>query len=388
MHFNNLSVVEFNNIIKNILDSEEMLFNCAIVGEISSFKITNNIAYFTLKDDFAVLNCVWFNADVDYKIGDKVKVVGRPNYYVKGGKLSFNVSLIVSFGEGEIFRRFTELKEKLKLEGYFLNKKELPESVENIGVITSSTGAVIRDIISVAKRRNPNVNINIFPVKVQGINAENEIVKGLEFFNNYKVDTIIVARGGGSSEDLSAFNTEIVARACYKCEKPIISAVGHETDYTLIDLVADIRASTPSAAAEIAVKESKNKLYELILKAREIKKIMQSKLKNEYETLKNFELQFDKILSEILFKKQIEIGKLKTRLDYNIKQKFLKIENNLDNLKYRLIAVNPKVVFEKGFAKVFKSGQKVTSVKDIKVNDEINLQFVDGKIKAKILKVE
>lgn len=388
MLFDNLSVVEFNNIIKNILDSEEMLFNCAVVGEISSFKITGNVAYFTIKDEFAVLNCVLFNPDKEYKIGDKVKVVGKPNYYVKGGKFSFNANFVVSFGEGEIFKRFNELKEKLKLEGFFVNKKELPKNVENIGVITSGTGAVIKDIIAVTKRRNPNVNIFIYPVKVQGNNAESEIVKGLEFFNIFNIDVIIVARGGGSNEDLSAFNTEIVARACFKCDKTIISAVGHETDYTLIDLVADIRASTPSVAAEIAVKESKNKLYELMVKYREIKRLISDKIVSSKNNLISIKQDLNTKIKQLMFKKQIELSKYKSKIVYIFNQHFLKIEHNFDKLKHGLLQLNPTSICKKGFVKTTKNEKVITSVKDLKINDEINIDYIDGKIKAKVLKVE
>ncbi|MBE5745865.1 MAG: exodeoxyribonuclease VII large subunit [Clostridiales bacterium] len=388
MHFNNLSVVEFNNIIKNIFDSEEMLFNCAVVGEISSFKITNNIAYFTIKDEYAVLNCVLFNADKEYKVGEKVKVVGRPNFYVKGGKFSFNASFLISFGEGEIFRRFNELKEQLKLEGFFLNKKELPEDVKNIGVITSSTGAVIKDIISVTKRRNPNINLYVYPVKVQGNNSENEIVNGINFFNNFNVDILIVARGGGSNEDLSAFNTEKVARACFVCQKPIISAVGHETDYTLIDLVADIRASTPSVAAEIAVKESKNKLQELKLLYKEISRLVNNNLSLLKERVEELNENINSLMGSKLIKKQIELNKIKADLKYAINTNVNKIEHLYESVKNKIEYLNPEIIYQKGFVKLIKKDKKITSIKDICVNDELDLILLDGKIKTKVLKVE
>ena len=388
MQFNNLSVVEFNNIIKSIMDSEEMLFNCGIVGEISSFKITGNVAYFSLKDDYAVLNCVWFSPDKDYKIGEKVKVVGRPNFYVKGGKLNFNVNFITSFGEGEIFKRFLLLKEKLKQEGYFYNKKELPETIQNIGVITSSKGAVVKDIISVTKRRNPNVNLYIYSVKVQGNNAESEIVKGFEIFDRLdKVDVIIVARGGGSSEDLSPFNTEEVARACFKCLKPVISAVGHETDFSLLDLVADIRASTPSVAAEIAVKESKNNLLNLKSKKDRIQFLFKRKFEkasaelcNEYKTLKV-------LLNNKLVKKKIHIARLINDLTYLYKEKEIKAEHKIENLSYKLANLNPNFSLEKGYALIEKDGKKV-DVNNILEGDIVDLRLKDKQITARILKVE
>lgn len=388
MQFNNLSVVEFNNIIKNIFDSEEMLFNCAVVGEISSFKITGNIAYFTIKDEYSILNCIWFSPDKDYKIGEKVKVVGRPNYYVKGGKLSFNVNLITSFGEGQIYQNFLALKEKLSKEGFFLSKKDLPHIIKNIGVVTSSKGAVVKDIISVAKRRNPTVNLFIFSCKVQGENAEKEICKGINFFSNFDVDVIIVARGGGSNEDLSVFNTEEVARACFVCDKPIISAVGHETDYTLIDLVADIRASTPSVASEIAVKDSLNYISELQFRYLKLNKLIKS-----FMVRNSFDLKVKSELINDLATKKINrnfsmLEKSLLSLNYLINSKLEKEQYNLDERNVILKTNCPTNLAQKGYAQVLKNGEKVLTIGDIKNDEEIELIFVDGKAKVKVLEVK
>ncbi len=388
MQFNNLSVVEFNNIIKNIFDSEEMLFNCAVVGEISSFKITGNIAYLTIKDEYSILNCIWFSPDKDYKIGEKVKVVGRPNYYVKGGKLSFNVNLITSFGEGQIYQNFLALKEKLSKEGFFLSKKDLPHIIKNIGVVTSSKGAVVKDIISVAKRRNPTVNLFIFSCKVQGENAEKEICKGINFFANFDVDVIIVARGGGSNEDLSVFNTEEVARACFVCDKPIISAVGHETDYTLIDLVADIRASTPSVASEIAIKDSLNYISELQFRYLKLNKLIKS-----FMARNSFDLKVKSELINDLATKKINknfsmLEKSLLSLHYLINSKLEKEQYILDERNVVLKINCPTNLAQKGYAQVLKNGKKVLTIGDIKNDEEIELIFVDGKANVKVLEVK
>lgn len=385
MQFNNLSVTELSNILKNILDSEEMLFNCGVVGEISSFKITNNVAYFTIKDEYAVLSCVQFSPTKEYKIGEKVKVVGRPNYYVKGGKLNFQVYFITSFGEGEIYRQFIQLKEKLEKQGYFKGKKDLPEIVRNIGVVTSSKGAVIKDIISVTKRRNQGVNIFIFPAKVQGEDAELEIKKGIEYFSSREdIDVIIVARGGGSSEDLSVFNTEMVATACFVCEKPIISAVGHETDYTLIDLVADIRASTPSVAAEIAVKESKNYLSILKFNIVRLNLAMNKTLKNVKYNLTNILKNTENIVQNLLYKHNLILNKLNFNLNYYIKDIIKKERFAIDNLVYKLKAQNPKIQLDKGFVSVEKDGKRVTSKNEVTIGDNLLIDFKDGKIKVEV----
>lgn len=388
MQFNNLSVVEFNNIIKNIFDSEEMLFNCSVVGEISSFKVTGNIAYFTIKDDFSVLNCIWFSPEREYKIGEKVKVVGKPNYYVKGGKLNFSVNLISSFGEGEIYQRFLMLKEKLSKEGYFLSKRELPSIVRNIGIVTSSKGAVVKDIISVAKRRNPNVNLFIFPCKVQGDKAEAQISKGINFFSDYDVDVVIVARGGGSSEDLSVFNTEEVARACFMCTKPIISAVGHETDYTLIDLVADIRASTPSVAAEIAVKDSYNLINDLKFRYIKINKIIKNNLQRNSLLLKRKSDFISEFLNDKINKQVSLLDKKRLEARYLMNSKLEKQKCLLDGKCIELKHCDPKIFAEKGLAQIFMNGQKIKSSLSLNLGDEIDLTFVDGKAKAKIMEVD
>lgn len=388
MQFNNLSVVEFNNIIKNIFDSEEMLFNCAVIGEISAFKITGNIAYFTIKDDFACLNCVWFSPDKNYKIGEKVKVVGRPNYYVKGGKLNFNVVYLTSFGEGDIYRRFCELKAKLASDGYFLNKKELPKMVKSIGVVSSSKGAVIRDIIAVTKRRNPNVNIYIFPSKVQGENADKEISKGINFFANFDdIDVLIVARGGGSSEDLNAFNSECVAKACFECPKPIISAVGHETDYTLIDLVADIRASTPSVAAEIAVNESKN--YKMLIDACGVKINQAVKLKY-FETCQALKLKsISKSNYEI--SRGYIVNKINSKLELfkNLLSKKCQAFNNIvQKYEYELKIKDPLLYKKMGFSAIFKNGEKLKDVNQVQSGDLVEVFLNGGSFLAKVEEVK
>lgn len=384
MQFNNLSVTEFNNIIKNIFDAEEMLFNCCVVGEISSFKITNNVAYFVIKDELACLNCVWFSPDKNLKVGEKVKICGRPNYYVKGGKLNFNVLYVTSFGEGDIYKRFLLLKQSLASQGYFLGKKELPKSVRSIGVVTSSKGAVIKDIISVTKRRNKNVDIYVFPSKVQGENADKEICKGINFFANFDdVDVIIIARGGGSNEDLNAFNSESVAKACFVCEKPIISAVGHETDNTLIDLVADIRASTPSVAAEIAVKESKN--YAELLNAY-FQRFLGA-IVNKKELVKQSLISSLKGDAAI----KLKISKIKNlikdfghKLEISQNAKFENIKQKLTQFETKIQANNPKFVLKNGFALIEKNGVQIKNADMANVGDKIKIYVNDGEIEAKI----
>ncbi|MBQ3494521.1 MAG: exodeoxyribonuclease VII large subunit, partial [Clostridia bacterium] len=249
-----LTVTQVGTYIKQIFDAEEMLSYIRVIGEISGLSISKGVAYFVLKDENAQLQCVCFSPEkFSFNNGDKVYATGTPKYYVKGGKLNFNVSKIEQAGLGELYINFLMLKQKLELLGYFdaANKKPIPKNIKRIGVVTSAEGAVIQDIINVRNRRNKNVDIVLYPVKVQGVGAEYEIKKGIEFFDNYDVDVVVVARGGGSLEDLMPFNTEVVAKAVFYANKPIVSAVGHETDFTICDFVADLRAPTPSVASEL-----------------------------------------------------------------------------------------------------------------------------------------
>ena len=266
-----ITVSQLNNYIKQVFEAEEMLHNIEVIGEIDGLNMRGNAVYFSLKDKDAVISCACFYPQKmrDIKNGAQVVVRGTVTYWNKAGKISFNVHSCETFGLGTLFQKFEELKKKLEAEGLFAAKKPLPEVVRRVGVITSKSGAVLHDIIKVAHRRNPGVDIMLFPVAVQGDGADKGICEGISYFGNVgqdsglgcfvprndKVDVIIVARGGGSKEDLAAFNSECIARAVFESKVPVVSAVGHETDWTLIDLVADLRAATPSQAAEMVVRE-------------------------------------------------------------------------------------------------------------------------------------
>lgn len=382
-----LSVGQVNNYIKNIFEAEVMLQNICVFGEVSSYKISNNIAYFNLTDETGLLPCVLFNASRfdTPNIGDVILAVGSVSYYAKGGKLSFNANHIAPYGKGLLYEKFLKLKKELEAKGYFdsSRKKPLPERVKRIGVVTSSTGAVIQDIINVTTRRNHTVDIVLYPVKVQGIGAELDIANGINFFSEYdKVDVVIVARGGGSMEDLQPFNTEIVATATYNCKKPIVSAVGHETDFTIIDFVSDLRAPTPSAAAECVV----------------------NNLSDDYNLVEGyFDFCYDKLQQKIKSVKQnLEVAS--NSIYYNAKNKLIKncnvlesliltlnhlinlkqtnIENYLNLLTNKLNSLNPKYPLEKGYVKVEFNGKVIKSNKDVKENNLYDLIFIDGKSKV------
>ena len=363
-----ISVTTLSGYLKQILDNDQLLYRVKVYGEVSSYNISNGVAYFGLKDENALLNCVMFGYSVTkLNIGDKVIVQGTPNYYIKGGKLSFNVEKVEALGEGELYKQFLILKERLEKEGLFdiSRKKPLPKEIKRIGVVTSETGAVIQDILNVTYRRNEQMDIVLYPVKVQGYNAEQQIAKGIMYFNDANVDAVIVARGGGSEEDLLPFNKEVVVRAIANCDKFVVSAVGHETDYTLVDFVSDLRAPTPSAAAELLVKEQKSYMQIFV---------------NYYEKL-NFYIKrkFDNF--------EMKFANITDKLNYNIVNLVKDNEFKLGALIKDINAKNPLVILEKGYAKLEKENHSITTIKQLSVNDKIIGNLKDGNFIAEIKEI-
>lgn len=362
-----ISVSMLAGYIKQIFDAETLLYNIDVIGEVSSFGISGNNAFFVIKDENAMLNCVLFGIE-NYipKIGEKVIVTGTPKYYVKGGKLNFNAVNIKPFGEGELYKRFLELKNKLQAEGLFdvEHKKSLPKKIDRIGVVTSETGAVIHDIINVVSRRNSAQDVVLYPIKVQGIGADLEIVKGIEFFSNYEnVDAIIVGRGGGSDEDLQNFNSEIVVRAIYDCKKFVVSAVGHETDFTLCDFVADLRAPTPSAAAELLTKDRVDRKMQLDLLMQNISSTMQNKI-----SLKSANLLA--IYEKMPITMQNYIGRK---------------HNEIELLKQKIFDLNPKKILQNGYARIERDNKVIDKSDLLKLGDKVKIYFADGEVVAEII---
>lgn len=391
MDENIVSISQFSNYIKGIFEAEYLLQNICVYGEVSSYNISNGIAYFTLKDENALLNCVMFNPKDRPNIGDMIIAKGSPNYYIKGGRFSFNVTATMPYGKGLLYENFLKLKANLESKGYFdiSRKKPLPERVKRIGVVTSKTGAVIQDIIDITRRRNDSVDIVLYPVKVQGIGAELEIAKGINVFSDYdKVDVVIVARGGGSMEDLQPFNTEIVADAVYNCKKPLVSAVGHETDYTIIDFCSDLRAPTPSAAAELVVYE-KSKDIELIdniiynmeytLSSR-----IKSNLKNISDTCENINKELKRKVSVNILRLEKAVDNLDKSMDKVVYNK----ENQLRLISTSIDKVNPISIANKGYIKAKINGLKLSSITQVNVNDNISLELADGIIDSMVVNIK
>ena len=398
MKINPITVSELNLYIKDKVAEDEFLNSVFVKGEISNFKhhYTGHM-YFTLKDEKSLIKCIMFKgytANLNFipKDGMKVILLGSVSVFERDGVYQIYAKAMNQDGMGNLYREYEKLKAKLEEEGLFGNehKKQIPFMPKIIGVLTSNTGAVIRDIINVSTRRNPNVYIRLYPVPVQGEGAGQKIADAIKFMNNKKLaDVLILARGGGSLEDLWPFNEEIVARAIYESELPIISAVGHETDFTIADFVADLRAPTPSAAAELAVpniEDIKEKLnvYELRYK---------QSLRKKVEIMR---LRYEKCMSSRAFSDPLKnINDSYILVDNFIKRLQSQIENKIKIEKQEAIkliskmdALSPLKTLTRGYSITSKDELVIKSVKDIEKNDEIDLRYIDGLAKAKILTKE
>ena len=389
------SVTDLNLYIKEKIAGDEALNAVIVKGEISNFKAhyTGHF-YFTLKDDKSLIKCVMFKSyaeRINFKPKDGMKVIvfGAVSVFERDGIYQIYAKALEQQGVGDLYAAFEKLKSDLEKEGLFdvSHKKKIPLMPKVIGVLSSETGAVIRDIINVSTRRNPNCYIRLLPVPVQGPGAAKEIVKGIKTMNEEKLaDVIILARGGGSLEDLWPFNEEIVARAIYNSEIPIISAVGHETDFTIADFVSDLRAPTPSAAAELAnpdIYEIKNKINILNERARVSLKKKLELMKMKYNNLIN-----SKVLSDPIQNMQNNYLRLDGFIKQmenaiNLKQK--DAEKTFNGLVLKLDALSPLKTMTRGFSIIEKDGQIVKSSKDLNVDDEIIVKFIDGSRNAKIM---
>ena len=388
---NALSVTKFNSIVRDIFNSEELLHNISIVGEVFGVSRAKTAIYFSLKDEESSLPCLTFNLSLfdNIKEGDMVTIQGSPNYYVKSGRFNFVTYSIVPSGLGLLYQKFVELKNKLEQEGLFSqeHKKVMPKSIKRIGVVTSKDGAVIQDIKNVAWRRNPSVDIVLYPCKVQGNGAEKEIAEGIDFFSNYdKVDAVIVARGGGSMEDLSAYNTEIVARATYNCNKFLVSAVGHEVDFTIIDFVSDLRAPTPSAAAELLTEDRQREKinYRHILNklSRQLESYISEKLEEYNDDTAYFLTRYE----DYIMDKHEPLKFNANRLSYIIEKLVMQNEHTLEVRKRMLDGLNPKRILERGYAKVEQGGEAINDAKSVLENMPLEVNFYDGQVTTSVTK--
>ena len=396
MEYNPISVSELNSYIKKKIDQDEMLNNVLVKGEISNFKnhYTGHL-YFTLKDENSLIKCLMFKTYTSHlsfmpKDGMKVMVLGTVGVFERDGVYQIYAKAMKEDGIGNLYEEYEKLKAKLEKEGLFdqSHKKTIPFMPKTIGVLTASTGAVIRDIINVGTRRNPNVHIRLLPTQVQGEGAAKQIADGIKYMNdNNLADVLIVGRGGGSLEDLWPFNEEIVARAIYESKIPIISAVGHETDFTIADFVADLRAPTPSAAAELAIPNIED-VKSTIESFRNRNKIA---LKKKLELLK---LRYEKCITKQVFinpeksfnEKYMLIDMHVKTLINAINKKIIDSKNSFTKNVSKLDALSPLKTLSRGYSII--SDEKnniIKSYKDLNKDDEFNIRFSDGNIKGKVI---
>lgn len=415
-----LTVTALTRYIKYKIDSDEHLRQVFLRGEISNFKShTTGHLYFSLKDETSKINAIMFNTNakkIEFKPSDgmKVLIVGRISVYEATGNYQIYVDEMIQDGIGNLYLEFEKLKKKLAEEGLFdkSKKKSIPLFPEKIGIVTAPTGAAIKDILSTIKRRCPVCKTYLFPSLVQGEFAKDDIVKKIKLAQTYDLDVLIVGRGGGSIEDLWPFNEEVVARAIFDCKIPVISAVGHEVDFTIADFVADLRAPTPTGAAELAVPN----IFDVIKQINNFKirlnenintKINYQKLKLDsikssfviknpmlmYENKKQKIDQFFENLNKNIF---INVSKKRMELD-NIKNHYIlknpivlyeKKKDYLSNLIQKLELVNPLNILKKGYTLTYVEDKLIKNIKDVKIDDTIKIRLSDGFIISKVINKE
>lgn len=389
---NTLSVSELNTYIKNLFDNDRTLASVSVKGEISNFVYhKSGHLYFTLKDSDGQIKSVMFRSAAQRlkfmpENGMKVIAYGSVSVYQRDGTYQLYVNSMQPDGIGALYLAYEQLKEKLYNEGLFdeYNKKPLPEYPERIGVVTSPTGAAVRDIINVIGRRFPLAKIYLYPSLVQGEGASENLIKALDYFDSSSlVDVIIIGRGGGSIEDLWAFNSEALARRIYSLRTPIISAVGHETDFTICDFVADMRAPTPSAAAELAVPDIRELLYRFDSYSERLSSLLARSVQYKKDELKN-------ITSSEIFKDPTKIiDNFRQMLEDEIKPLTDAFYDSLKNrrnlllvLSEKLNALSPLAVLSRGYAIVEKDGVAIRCGEDVNISDKVEVRLSDGSFSA------
>ena len=388
------SVTEINQYIKNLFMRDRLLSSIYIKGEVSNCKYhTSGHIYFTLKDAQGQLACVMFAGQrkgLNFKLeeGQSVIAYGSVNVYERDGKYQLYASEIVLDGQGILYEKYERLKKQLEEEGLFdrAHKKQIPPYPRKVGIVTASTGAAIQDIVNISGRRNPYVQLVLYPAQVQGQGSAESVAKGIAILDKLGLDTIIVGRGGGSIEDLWAFNEEIVARAIYHCNTPIISAVGHETDVTIADFVSDLRAPTPSAAAELAVNDYQAFQVMVHDYSRKLTRELQQKL-NQYRSRANqlkLRLFYASPAYQIKQKRQFLMDaeqKLQQRMNQSLKEKRHRLELYIAKLE----GLSPLSKLSKGYALVVGEDNKpIQSINKVKKQEMLTISLLDGDIKARV----
>lgn len=393
------TVGQINRYIRNLLENDFILSSLLVKGEISNFKAhSSGHLYFTLKDASGALSCVMFRQDAaglpfEPENGMQVVVYGHISLYEKTGQYQLYAEFMEPLGIGALQVAFEQLKEKLAAEGLFDGdfKREIPKNPSCIAVITSPTGAAVRDILQIVKRRDPNVKVAIFPTLVQGEQAAADIVRSLKLVNEWgKADVIILGRGGGSMEDLWCFNDENVVRAVFASEIPVISAVGHETDFTITDFVADMRAPTPSAAAELAttpLAERREAFHRLELRLERDVSALLTSCRRRLDLLKSRPVMERPL--ERIYRTMLDVEETQQRLDKEMTNRLVQRAERWQYLTNRLEAASPLAVMSRGYVMaVTSSGKLLTSVKQAEVGDRVTLHLQDGRVETNIQEKE
>lgn len=434
-----LKVSELMNYIKGLTSKDYVLSKLVVEGEISNLNFhSNGIAYFTIKDEFSGLECIYQNFNRkpninQFENGNQVGVTGKITLYEKSGRLSMIVEDMEKIGLGAIYEKFLFLKRELEKEGYFdpKYKRPIPPFPKKIGLITSETGAAVRDIISVIKRRNRFTSLYLYPAVVQGPYSKDSLIKGLDYFEDSDMDLIIIGRGGGSYEDLDSFNDRELALKIFHFPIPIISAVGHEIDFVISDFVSDIRAATPSVAGELAVKDFNTYLKTIESTMENIFRLMKSSIEIQDSSLlllnrRLNSLSIDKVIEYrnnkcresinyfskfiekelILYREKLNsIGKrisselllnkvIKTENDSNkifdlivdiLNLRIYELTNQLHNIKHRLDKLDVQAMFDSGYSLIYdKNGKLVKRVRDIMINDTLDILLSDGRLQVTV----
>ncbi len=392
------SVSQVNSYIRNMFTQDFMLARIFIRGEVSNCKYhSSGHVYFTIKDEKASMACVLFAGNrkglaFTLKEGQKIIAEGSVSVYEQSGSYQLYVKKITLDGTGLLYQRYEELKSRLEEMGMFAEeyKKPIPRYASRIGIVTAATGAAIRDIMTVAKRRNPYVKLYLYSALVQGEGAKESIVHGIEVLDAMNLDVLIVGRGGGSIEDLWAFNEECVARAIFECNTPVISAVGHEVDVTIADYVADLRAATPSAAAELAVYDYQAFEEKLAGYQNMLHSLMERTLTEKRTALKNLEwkLKMSSPSQRILQKRQTLVA-MADRMERQMDSLLTERKHRLALYAQKLQGLSPLISLERGYSYVQdKDGKAVRSIKQVKQGEHISIRFLDGAAKAEIIELQ
>lgn len=391
---NAYSVGQVNRYVKNMFTQDFFLQKIYVKGEVSNCKYhTSGHIYFSLKDETGTMSCVMFAGHrrglaFSMKDGDKVIVGGSVDVYERDGRYQLYAKEITLEGAGALYERYLALKQELEEMGMFAGeyKQPIPKFIRRLGVVTAPTGAAVQDIRNISYRRNPYLQIILYPALVQGADAAESIVKGIRMLDRLNVDVIIVGRGGGSIEDLWAFNEEIVARAIFECRTPVISAVGHETDFTIADFVADLRAPTPSAAAELAVNDYRSVVESVSVYRQRMYRAMSTRLDFYRSRLANFSTKFGYLSPEYRLREQRQrLADAESSLQNAMEGKFKENRHRLSLYVERFTGLSPLRKLNQGFSYVADQEKRtLTSVKQVKNGDTIYISVTDGTIEAKV----